>query len=117
MHAIFNKNQYISISSICTRVHLPVYRLSDNWTHSVTALHMSVHNISSYAALQCMLMLRQLVFIFQYVYSAPMEEYAAMINVRRKNKSHIDSAEDLYGENRWASLHARPLCGRCNLIT
>lgn len=42
----------------------------------------------------------QLFFIFQYVYSAPMEEYAAMINVRRKNKSHIDSAEDLYGEDR-----------------
>lgn len=27
-----------------------------------------------------------------------MEEYAAVINVRRKNKFHIDSAEDLHGE-------------------
>lgn len=27
-----------------------------------------------------------------------MEEYTAMIIVRRKNKFHIDSAEDLYGE-------------------
>lgn len=62
---------------------------------------------------------RQLLFIFQYVYSAPMEEYAATINVRRKNKSHIDSAEDLYGEDcsYCASLHVRPVFGRCNLIT
>lgn len=27
-----------------------------------------------------------------------MEEYTAMIIVRRKNKFHIDSAEDLYGK-------------------
>lgn len=27
-----------------------------------------------------------------------MEEYTAMIIVRRKNKFHIDSADDLYGE-------------------
>lgn len=62
---------------------------------------------------------RQLLYIFQYVYSAPMEEYAATINVRRKNKSHIDSAEDLYGEDcsYCASLHVRPVFGRCNLIT
>ncbi|XP_070695230.1 plexin-B1 [Pempheris klunzingeri] len=31
----------------------------------------------------------------QYAYSVPMEEYRAMINVRRKNNFLIDSAEDL----------------------
>lgn len=35
----------------------------------------------------------------QYAYSALLEEYAAMINVRRKNNFHIDSAEDLYGKD------------------
>lgn len=43
-----------------------------------------------------------------------MEEYAAMINVRRKNNFLIDSAEDLYGgdqvvvfvwEGGWDCLH------------
>uniref|UniRef100_A0A665THV9 Plexin-B1 n=1 Tax=Echeneis naucrates TaxID=173247 RepID=A0A665THV9_ECHNA len=32
----------------------------------------------------------------QYAYSALMEEYHAMINIRRKNNSPIDSADDLY---------------------
>lgn len=39
-----------------------------------------------------------LFYFVQYFYSALMEEYAAVINVRRKNKFHIDSAEDLHGE-------------------
>lgn len=51
-----------------------------------------------------------LLFFIQYAYSSLMEEYPAMINVRRKNNFHIDSAEDLYGENCW-------LCGkRCRVL-
>lgn len=44
----------------------------------------------------------------QYAYSALLEEYAAMINVRRKNNFHIDSAEDLYGED--CGVFFLPVC-------
>ncbi|XP_076597731.1 plexin-B1 isoform X1 [Chaetodon auriga] len=48
----------------------------------------------------------------QYAYSALMEEYAAMINVRRKNNFHIDSAEDLYVTLFNCSV-GRSDCSRC----
>ncbi|KAM8755454.1 plexin-B1-like isoform 2-T2 [Acanthopagrus schlegelii] len=48
----------------------------------------------------------------QYAYSALLEEYAAMINVRRKNNFHIDSAEDLYVTLFNCSV-GRSDCSRC----
>ncbi|XP_062283826.1 plexin-B1-like [Scomber scombrus] len=48
----------------------------------------------------------------QYAYSALMEEYAAMINVRRKNNFLIDSAEDLYVTLFNCSV-GRSDCSRC----
>ena len=59
---------------------------------------MAVHNINSYSISQIELMVFTLfTTVFQYAYSGLMEEYPAMINVRRKNNFLIDSAEDLYG--------------------
>nr|XP_046252940.1 plexin-B1 isoform X1 [Scatophagus argus] len=48
----------------------------------------------------------------QYGYSALMEEYAAMINVRRKSNFHIDSADDLYVTLFNCSV-GRQDCSRC----
>ncbi|XP_051281132.1 plexin-B1 isoform X1 [Dicentrarchus labrax] len=48
----------------------------------------------------------------QYAYSSKMEEYAAMINVRRKNNFLIDSAEDLYVTLFNCSV-GRSDCSRC----
>ncbi|XP_031142493.1 plexin-B1-like [Sander lucioperca] len=48
----------------------------------------------------------------QYAYSALMEEYPAMINVRRKNNFLIDSAEDLYVTLFNCSV-GRSDCSRC----
>eukprot|EP00064_Thunnus_orientalis_P000279 superscaffoldBa00000014_g279 len=48
----------------------------------------------------------------QYAYSVLMEEYAAMINVRRKNNFLIDSAEDLYVTLFNCSV-GRSDCSRC----
>ncbi|KAM7404278.1 hypothetical protein PAMP_011641 [Pampus punctatissimus] len=48
----------------------------------------------------------------EYVYSALMEEYAAVINVRRKNSFLIDSAEDLYVTLFNCSV-GRSDCSRC----
>ncbi|XP_019121975.2 plexin-B1 isoform X2 [Larimichthys crocea] len=48
----------------------------------------------------------------KYAYSAMMEEYAATINVRRKNNFHIDSAEDLYVTLFNCSV-GRSDCSRC----
>lgn len=49
---------------------------------------------------------------YQYVYSSLMEEYTAVIIVRRKNKLHIDSAEDLY-VNLFNCSVGRQDCSRC----
>lgn len=46
---------------------------------------------------------------FQFSYSAPLEEYPAAINVRRKNYFLIDSAEDLYGACSWFTAPCRTL--------
>ena len=35
---------------------------------------------------------------FQYTYSAPVEEYSAMVYVKRRDTFHVDSSTDLYGE-------------------
>ncbi|XP_068193310.1 plexin-B1 [Antennarius striatus] len=48
----------------------------------------------------------------KYAYSTPMEEYTAMINVRRKNNFHIDSTEDLYVTLFNCSV-GRQDCSRC----
>ncbi|XP_075882736.1 plexin-B1 isoform X2 [Nelusetta ayraudi] len=48
----------------------------------------------------------------QYVYSAQTDEYAAVINVRRRNRFHIDSAEDLYVTLFNCSV-GRQDCSRC----
>uniref|UniRef100_A0A673CND3 Plexin b1a n=1 Tax=Sphaeramia orbicularis TaxID=375764 RepID=A0A673CND3_9TELE len=48
----------------------------------------------------------------QYVYSALMEEYRAMINVRRKNNFLVDSAEDLHVTLFNCSV-GRSDCSRC----
>ncbi|TKS77065.1 Plexin-B1 Semaphorin receptor SEP [Collichthys lucidus] len=48
----------------------------------------------------------------KYAYSAMTEEYAATINVRRKNNFHIDSAEDLYVTLFNCSV-GRSDCSRC----
>lgn len=39
----------------------------------------------------------------QYTYSAPVEEYNAMVYVKRRDTFHVDSSPDLYGEslNMW----------------
>ncbi|XP_071755490.2 plexin-B1 [Centroberyx gerrardi] len=50
--------------------------------------------------------------LHQYAYSASMEEYQAMINVRRKNNFLIDSAEDLYVTLFNCSV-GRSDCSRC----
>lgn len=34
----------------------------------------------------------------QYTYSAPVEEYNAMVYVKRRDTFHVDSSPDLYGE-------------------
>lgn len=34
----------------------------------------------------------------QYSYSAPVEEYNAMVYVKRRDTFHVDSSPDLYGE-------------------
>uniref|UniRef100_A0A3Q3XND1 Sema domain-containing protein n=1 Tax=Mola mola TaxID=94237 RepID=A0A3Q3XND1_MOLML len=49
----------------------------------------------------------------QYGYNALIEEYAVMISVRRKNKFHIDSAEDLYVTLFNCSVGRRD-CSRCH---
>ncbi|TWW56358.1 Plexin-B1 Semaphorin receptor SEP [Takifugu flavidus] len=49
----------------------------------------------------------------QYLYSVLMEEYTAMIIVRRKNKFRIDSAEDLY-VNLFNCSVGRQDCSRCH---
>ncbi|XP_068996867.1 plexin-B1 isoform X2 [Embiotoca jacksoni] len=50
--------------------------------------------------------------LHQYAYSVSMEEYPAMINVRRKNNFLIDSAEDLYVTLFNCSV-GRSDCSRC----
>ncbi|KAM3871824.1 plexin-B1 [Diretmus argenteus] len=50
--------------------------------------------------------------LHQYAYSASMEEYQAMINVRRKNNFVIDSAEDLHVTLFNCSV-GRSDCSRC----
>lgn len=37
-------------------------------------------------------------FSVQYTYSAPVEEYSAMVYVKRRDTFHVDSSPDLYGE-------------------
>ena len=39
-----------------------------------------------------------LLFSLQYSYSAPVEEYKAMVYVKRRDTFHVDSSPDLYGE-------------------
>lgn len=36
--------------------------------------------------------------MLQFAYSAPVEEYRAMVYVKRRNTFHVDSSPDLYGE-------------------
>lgn len=62
--------------------------------------HLSGHNITGRA---CCPFDPSFVFFLQYVYSALEAEFKATINVRRKNKFHIDSAEDLYGGHSFMS--------------
>lgn len=41
--------------------------------------------------------MKPLLFV-QYTYSAPVEEYNAMVYVKRRDTFHVDSSPDLYGE-------------------
>ncbi|MEQ2200836.1 hypothetical protein XENOCAPTIV_003872 [Xenoophorus captivus] len=36
--------------------------------------------------------------LHKYTYLAPMEEYSAMVYVKRRNTFHVDSSPNLYGE-------------------
>lgn len=50
--------------------------------------------------------MKPLVFV-QYMYSASVEEYNAMVYVKRRDTFHVDSPADLYGEisNLTVTLH------------
>lgn len=41
--------------------------------------------------------MKPLLFV-QYTYSSPVEEYNAMVYVKRRDTFHVDSSPDLYGE-------------------
>jgi len=43
----------------------------------------------------------------QYTYSAPVEEYNAMVYVKRRDTFHVDSSPDLYGEIKYMFLSTR----------
>lgn len=46
----------------------------------------------------------------QYTYSAPVEEYNAMVYVKRRDTFHVDSSPDLYGEVKALVLRCRLDC-------
>lgn len=48
-------------------------------------------------------LMKPLLFV-QYTYSAPVEEYNAMVYVKRRDTFHVDSSPDLYGEVKVVSL-------------
>lgn len=47
------------------------------------------------------------VLFVQYTYSAPVEEYNAMVYVKRRDTFHVDSSPDLYGEVKVHFMRAR----------